>query len=194
MSTETVFIALFLAIAIVALGFYLRAQFQALHPASDPSPALQLMQQQVDALRQQLQETLAANTQLISQQMSQTMTTVNTNLNQMTSQIQSSQGAICQRLDNAARVVGEVQNRLGALDEASKRIYEMGKNLTELQNILRAPKLRGGLGELFLEDLLQQIFPPHCYTMQYPFKRGERVDAALHVMNGIVPVDSKFPL
>jgi DNA recombination protein RmuC len=194
MPTETLFIALFLAIALVALGLYLRAQFQALRPASDPSTALQLMQQQVDALRQQLQETLAANAQLISQQMSQTMTTVNTNLNQMTTQIQSSQGAIGQRLDNAARVVGEVQNRLGALDEASKRIFEMGKNLTELQNILRTPKLRGGLGELFLEDLLQQIFPPHCYTMQYPFKSGERVDAALHVMNGIVPVDSKFPL
>lgn len=194
MPTETIIIALFLAIAFVALALYLRAQLQALRPASDPYTALQLMQQQVDALRQQLQETLAANAQLISQQMSQTMTTVNTNLNQMTSQIQSSQGAIGQRLDNAARVVGEVQNRLGALDEASRRIFEMGKNLTELQNILRAPKLRGGLGELFLEDLLQQIFPPNCYTMQYPFKSGERVDAALHVMNGIVPVDSKFPL
>ncbi|MFI5173227.1 MAG: DNA recombination protein RmuC [Terriglobia bacterium] len=194
MTSETILIAFFFVLALVALGLYLRAQLQSLRPANDQSTALQLMQQQVDAMRQQLQESLAANAQLISQQMSHTMTTVNTNLNQMTTQIQSSQGAIGQRLDHAARVVGEVQNRLGALDEASKRIFEMGKNLTELQNILRAPKLRGGLGELWLEDLLQQIFPPQCYTMQYAFKSGERVDAALHMMNGIVPIDSKFPL
>ena len=193
MSAEFLLLAVVLLVAVGALAIFLRNQIQSLR-LSDPSTSLQLMQQQMDALRRQLQESLASNTQLISQQMAQTMTNVGANLNQITSQIQSSQGAIGQRLDNAARLVGEVQNRLGALDEASKRIFEMGKNLNELQNILRAPKLRGGLGELFLEDLLKQIFPPHCFTMQYSFKSGERVDAALHVMNGIIPVDSKFPL
>ncbi len=193
MSLELLLVALIVVVALAALAYFLRSQIQSLR-SSDPSTSLQIMQQQIDALRQQLQESLSSNAQLISQQMTQTMTNVGANLNQVTTQIQSSQGAIGQRLDHAARLVGEVQNRLGALDEASKRIFEMGKNLNELQNILRAPKLRGGLGELFLEDLLNQIFPPHCFTMQYEFKSGERVDAALHVMNGLIPVDSKFPL
>jgi DNA recombination protein RmuC len=194
MSTEIIVIALVFLVALAAVAFFLRAQIRSMQVSNEQGTSLQLMQQQLDALRQQLQESLASNAQLISQQMAQTMTTVGTNLNQISSQIQSSQGAMGQRLDHATRVVGEVQNRLGALDEAAKRIFEVGKDLNELQNILRAPKLRGGLGELFLEELLQQILPSHCFTMQYPFKSGERVDAALHVMDGIVPIDSKFPL
>lgn len=198
MSFEYLIFLLILIIGFGGMVWWIRRQLLRLRPANDPTQALQLMQQQMDAMRGQLQESLAANAQLITQQVSQNMANVGTSLSQMTAQIQSSQGnlqgALDQRLDNATRVFGEVQSRLGALDEASKRIFEMGKNLTELQNILRAPKLRGGLGELFLEDLLQQIFPPHCFTMQYSFKSGERVDAALHVLNGIVPVDSKFPL
>lgn len=197
MSFETLLLVIFI-LALTAVLFYFLHQVRALRPPTDPQSALQLMQQQIDALRAQLQESLTANAQLISQQVTQNMANVGVSLGQMTTQIQSSQGALQgaldQRLDHAARVFGEVQNKLGSLDEASKRIFEVGKDLHELQNILRAPKLRGGLGELFLEDLLQQIFPPHCFTMQYQFKSGERVDAALHVMNGTVPVDSKFPL
>ncbi len=194
MSTQVIILLFFVAAAAIALAIFIRAQLQSLRPSEDQSTSMQIMQQQIDALRQQVQDSLAANAQLISQQMAQTMTRVDANLNQMSTQIQATQGAMGQRLDNAARVVGEVQKGIGALDEAAKRIFDVGKDLNELQNILRAPKLRGGLGELFLEDLLNQIFPPDCFTMQYAFKSGERVDAALHVMHGIIPVDSKFPL
>ncbi|MBI3755171.1 MAG: DNA recombination protein RmuC [Deltaproteobacteria bacterium] len=60
--------------------------------------------------------------------------------------------------------------------------------------MLRAPKLRGGLGELFLGDLLAQILPPTNYKLQYTFRNGTRVDAVIQFNQGLVPIDSKFPL
>ncbi|MCX7887845.1 MAG: DNA recombination protein RmuC, partial [Verrucomicrobiae bacterium] len=60
--------------------------------------------------------------------------------------------------------------------------------------ILRAPKLRGGMSELFLSDLLAQILPPKHYRLQHSFRSGEKVDAVVCVGQCFVPVDAKFPL
>ena len=68
------------------------------------------------------------------------------------STMQESQKSVGDRLDSATRVVGEVQKSLGALGQASDRIVEIGKDISSLQDILKAPKLRGWLGEVFLAD------------------------------------------
>lgn len=99
------------------------------------------------------------------------------------------------RLDNAAKVIGGVENKLGKLEESSKQIYEIGKDISSLQNILRAPKLRGGLGELFLGDLLSQVLPREHYALQHRFKTNEAVDAVVILKDDmLVCIDSKFPL
>jgi DNA recombination protein RmuC len=108
--------------------------------------------------------------------------------------LSSTQQSLGERLDNAARVVGGVQRSLGGLEEANRRIYEVGKDIASLQEILRAPKLRGGLGEFLLEDLLGQILPPEHFTAQYAFRSGEKVDAVIKLGGSLVPVDAKFPL
>jgi DNA recombination protein RmuC len=90
------------------------------------------------------------------------------------------------RLDNAAKVVGDLREKVG-------QIHEVGKAAAELVNIMRAPKLRGGMGELFLGDLLSQILPPEHYRLQHRFKSGETVDAVIHIGQRLVPVDAKFP-
>ena len=63
-----------------------------------------------------------------------------------------------------------------------------------MQDILRAPKLRGGLDEFFLEELLGQILPPQHFSTQYGFRSGEKVDAVVRLGDSLVPVDAKFPL
>jgi len=98
------------------------------------------------------------------------------------------------RLDGAAKVIGQVNKQLGKLDESSQRIFEVGKDVAQLQNILKSPKLRGNIGELFLGDLLSQIMPAEHFQLQHRFQSGEIVDAVIKLESGLVPVDSKFPL
>jgi DNA recombination protein RmuC len=90
-------------------------------------------------------------------------------------------------------VVGRVQNSLGSLDRATQQVYAVGKDIAQLQDILRAPKIRGGFGELFLGDLLSQILPPRHFSLQHRFKSGDVVDAVVKI-GRLVPVDAKFPL
>jgi DNA recombination protein RmuC len=91
-------------------------------------------------------------------------------------------------------LLSDVHQRLGSLQESSKQIQEIGRDISSLQNILQAPKLRGGLGEYLLEDLLKQILPVMNFTMKYTFKDGTVVDAVIRLGDGLVPIDSKFPL
>ena len=127
--------------------------------------SLLLLQQQVSAFQERLDK--------FGQ-------TVSENLQQSSAQMNS-------RLDNAAKVVGDLREKVG-------QIHEVGKAAAELVNILRAPKLRGGMGELFLGDLLAQILPPEHFKLQHRFRSGEAVDAVIQIGNKFVPVDSKFPL
>jgi DNA recombination protein RmuC len=141
------------------------------------------MQQQLDALRLQLQETLSTTTSQVNQQLAS-----------VSQQLQVSAGQIGSRLDHAAKVVGEVRQNLGELSKASQQIFDVGKDISSLQDILKAPKLRGVIGELFLGDLLSQILPGNHFTLQHRFKSGDTVDAVIRLGQNLVPVDSKFPL
>ncbi|HLG21863.1 MAG TPA: DNA recombination protein RmuC, partial [Candidatus Manganitrophaceae bacterium] len=78
--------------------------------------------------------------------------------------------------------------------KATQQVFEVGKNIASLQEILSAPKLRGSLGELFLGEILSQMLPPTHFTLQYRFKNNEAVDAVILLGPALVSVDSKFPL
>lgn len=122
-------------------------------------------------------------------------TLVNDRLRENVEITQRANQTVGERLDNAARVVGDLRGKLGKLEEATSNMMRVGEDIASLQEILRAPKLRGGLGELFLGDLLAQILPPEHFTLQHHFANGEIVDAVIRLReNRLVPVDAKFPL
>ena len=88
----------------------------------------------------------------------------------------------------------EIQNKIGAIEEAARGMSEFQKSVKSLQDTLQAPKLRGNLGEYLLEDLLEQILPAENYKIKYTFKDGTQVDGAIILAGGIVSIDAKFPL
>lgn len=92
-----------------------------------------------------------------------------------------------ERLDNAAKVIGGVQKHLGGLEE-------FGKDMKDLSNILKSPKLRGGLGEQFLYEILGNYLPKDLYKTQYKFRDGTLCDAVIITDKGMIPIDSKFSM
>jgi DNA recombination protein RmuC len=101
--------------------------------------------------------------------------------------LQKNTQALNERLDNAARVISQVQRNIGEFSE-------IGRGMKDLQEFLRSPKLRGNVGEQVLKELLTQFLPKQSFNLQYTFKSGEKVDAAIKTAAGIIPVDSKFPM
>jgi DNA recombination protein RmuC len=132
--------------------------------ANEPNQGALMLQQQLNALQQRLD----AFGQTVTQNLQQSTASMNT------------------RLDKAAEVVGDLREKVG-------QIHEVGRAAQELVHIMRAPKLRGGMGELFLGDLLAQILPHEHYTMPHRFKNGDVVDAVIRIGPRLVPADAKFP-
>ena len=124
---------------------------------------------------------------LMQQQIGQLTQNINQQLQSMSSQFQKTSG-------NIGSTLGDVKKDLGKMEEVTREVLEKAKSISNLENLLRAPKFRGGFGELFLGDLLNQILPSAHYELQYKYKRGERVDAAIKIGENIVPIDAKFPL
>jgi len=196
--------ALIILSALLAIVLFLLFKRPTPQPPADNSQML-LMQQQLDSLRgelsksaQVMSESLSRNlkdtTDTLFQGLKNTTDIVNQQLTSVAQQMQSQTSNVGTRLDSAARVIGEVQKNLGELGKATQEIKELGQSVSKLEEMLRAPKLRGGLGELLLEDLLKQVIPSDHFETQYKFKNGQLVDAAIKTAGGIVPIDSKFPL
>ncbi len=179
---------------VVVLAILVLAIAVAVLVAARRGGALGLVQQQLEALRTQVGQALGGQAELLGQEIGRLTAQLNERLRESGELVQRSQTSVGERLDHTARVVGEVQQGLGELREATARVRDIGRDVVSLHDILRAPKLRGGLGELLLGDLLAQVLPARHFTLQHTFKNGERVDAVVRLGPALVPVDAKFPL
>jgi DNA recombination protein RmuC len=185
------FVLLFLLVVLILVKLYsgkrddYSAQMIDLKNQLSELKTKQLESQQASLTSQQKLLTDTQNN--LNTQLQQMMNIMNQNLN-------STQNNITKQLSNSNQIISDIHNKLGSLETTAKNIQEIGKDISSLQNILQAPKLRGNLGEYLLEELLKQIFPGANYEIKHSFKNGTQVDAIIKLGENIVPVDSKFPL
>lgn len=162
MNTDLLILTIFLSGGFIILIILLRKWFTEILSKQKPSEELleviKLLQSGSKEDRKVLLETLQNNTQ-----------------------------ALNQRLDNAARIIGQVQKNIGEMSE-------IGRGMKELNEFLNSPKLRGNIGEHVLKELLSQMLPKQSFFLQYMFKSGSIVDAVIRTGNGIIPIYSKFPM
>jgi len=134
----------------------------------------------------------------ISSQVNQQVNSVNQQLNdrlkEITQALFESHKTVGERLDSATKVFGDVQKSLGRLEETHKQIYEISKDIASLQDLLRAPKFRGEIGETLLGKLLEDILPKENIKLQHRFKSGDIVDAVIVIGQNLISVDAKFTL
>jgi len=187
MAMDYVIPALIVMAALGLAAWWIRHALLAALRRDTATQALLLLQNQMQAGLAQttqqaegLQKHLREELRLLHEQVARALTDANRTLGD--------------RLDNTAKVIGDIRGQLGQMDEASKRIFDVGRNIAELQETLQAPKLRGGFGEYLLTELLAQVLPEQSYALQHKFKGGETVDAVIKLSLGLAAIDAKFPL
>lgn len=124
---------------------------------------------------------------MLQNQMNEIARAVDTKLSETHKSVQQQHGV-------NVRLIQDVTEKLVKLEETNKNVMGFAEQLQSLEDILKNPKQRGILGEYFLETVLKNVLPPTGYQMQYKFKDGEIVDAAIFFGPQIIPIDAKFSL
>jgi len=169
-------------ISLLAIGLVI-LKLNSIGQAPKNDQTIDMVQKQMEEIRGSINKVYSDNQNILQK--------VNSDFTQTMQNLDKNTNA---RLDNAAKAIKEVYGRLGEVQESTKKVTELAQSISSLEEIMKAPKLRGGMGELFLSDLLGQILPASCYELQYRFKSRETVDAIIRLKGLIIPIDSKFPL
>ena len=135
---------------------------------------------------EQMKTTVDRNTDIMDKKLAEQQSSLRQELQAQRVSLENQTKMVSERLDNAAKLVADVQNNLGT-------ITDFGKDIKDLSGILKSPKLRGGLGEKGLEEILANYVPKDLCARQYKFEDGTICDYVLFIQEGIIPVDSKFP-
>ena len=177
-------------IGIIAVALMLRA-------------ASRRSEQQLSAVRQEMQNSLAAQVQAVAGQLNHLMQSVNQQLGQVRQELQTGMASTGQLTSEAQREVSrQLKSSTDALVQMSQKVGEMqqtsqdlSKATQTLQSVLGGAKTRGSLGEIALEALLSDALPQNAYATQHRFmSTGAIVDAVVRHGDRWLCVDSKFPL
>lgn len=94
---------------------------------------------------------------------------------------------------SSGQTTTQIVEKLGKLDGTASQMLARANDLARLEQALRPPKARGGVGELLLANMLRDCLPADAYQLEYGFSGGERVDAVVKAQS-LLPIDAKFPL
>src|SRR3989338_975991 len=172
MSFDFLILILVIIAGFIVIGYLVRKELSKLTEKKDDSTLtewLKSMQVSIENTNKALNEAMRGQTSDVSK-------LLQTNTKQLND-----------RLDTAARVIGDLKQNLGEMSE-------VGKGIRSLQEFLQSPKLRGNIGEQVLTDMIGQTFPKNSFHLQYSFKSGVKVDAVLKTDAGLLCIDSKFPM
>lgn len=95
------------------------------------------------------------------------------------------------KLGGVSQEISRLYEKLGGLNHESREILTLTRSF---HDILKPTKTRGQLGESILENLLRDVLPKEVILAQYGFKDGKRIDFAIKLPAGIVPIDAKFSM
>ena len=142
-----------------------------------------LVNQQLSSTQGLLQERLSAQESVLRDQLAH-----------QTSAMQSHTGLLQRHMEGTQSTLSQVTEKMGMVAQTTARMAELGHDIEDLQRLLKSPKARGQLGELGLETLLGDMLPRDRVVYQYGFSDGSKVDAAVLLDRGILPIDAKFPI
>ncbi len=111
----------------------------------------------------------------------------------MNRRLEGLDGRMLSTQQSAGQTATKIVEKIGELGQTSAQMLQRANDLARLEQALRPPKARGGVGELLLANILRDSLPADSYELQYTFRTGERVDAVVRA-DKLVPIDAKFPL
>ncbi|HRH25946.1 MAG TPA: DNA recombination protein RmuC [Candidatus Paceibacterota bacterium] len=144
------------------------------------APMVQIVLQEMGEMRK-----------VLNSQMGDFQRTMDTKISESSKVVRDS---VTFQFGESQKLIKDITKELTEVKEGNKRVSDVATELRVLQDVLKNPKQRGVLGEYFLENVLKNVLPPGSYQMQYKFKNGEIVDAAVIIQEKIIPIDSKFSL
>lgn len=141
-----------------------------------------------------VQSSLESTTSELGRRLDSINRQVTDQLNQSSNLMNDNARAVSERMDSVQTTFARLQNQVGEMTEQARHLSGLSASVTAIEQVLRAPKMRGNFGEEQLENLLGLVFAKQQYAMQHRFPSGEICDAILFLPLGNVAIDSKFPL
>jgi len=103
----------------------------------------------------------------------------------------AAQGNLLENNRVVSQELHKLYEKVGSLDRESSEILLLTKSF---HDILKPTKTRGIVGEAILDNLIKDVLPQEVITPQYAFKNGKKIDFAIKMASGIIPIDAKFSL
>ena len=158
------------------------------------SRSIDMIAKQVQSIATNVQSSLEAVRSDVGNRLDAVNKNVGDRLNENVNAMSETSKTVSDRIANVQTAFANLQKQVGEMSEQARQIADVSKGLGDLERILSAPKLRGGVGEMQLENLLSQVFAREQYDVQYRFSTGDIADAVVHLPQGDVVIDSKFSL